>query len=392
MIPPLKPARFHLDEQQLAAALALGGIRPERSSALPDLPAPADPAKALADTGALANGGLSPEADAALRVAAAPTRLVSVVSALAGSPSVLETVFLSSSPDGPIVAQAITDRVELALLPTAAHAAVAVDELLRLTDVPVEPGEEGWSFSLAGYAALLALSDAIQRSYLEARLSRRPGPKPEFTARDLEDVLAAGLAAIDTRWAVTAAKYVCPLELASARGKLADGVAELVSAGLAERGAGGAVSTTQMGYEVAASLGQLLAFGGLSVKVATAPERALLAQTTVLRGMFRIWLGTWSPDGASMRVRLTGVSALSAIEFVRGMLEIPVPAAAPWVIQAPPLAMATAAAATQAPAASAPAASAAPTSATTGKFCPECGTPTVPGKAFCASCGAKLTL
>jgi hypothetical protein len=293
-----------------------------------------------------------------------------VVSAVAGSPSVLETVFLTGAPDGPVVAQALGERVELALLPSAAAAALAIDELLHLTDVPVESGQGGWAFSLGGYAALLALADGVQRSYLEARLARRPYPRPSFTAEALQGLLDDGLAATDTRWAVTAAKLVTPVDLASARDRLASGMDELVRARLAERGRDGSVTFTEQGYEVAAPLGQLLAFGTVTVRVAVGPERTVLGHTTVLRGMFRIFLGTWTFEGEEAQVRLTPVSALTAIEFVRGMFEAA-------VSEAP----APAAAAAPAPAAAA---------AKAAKFCPQCGTPVVEGRRFCGSCGTEL--
>src|SRR5688500_17419040 len=102
------PARYELEESQLAAALALAGIEPGPQSGLLALPdVAADPAL-LRDTGLLApdGGRLADTAEAALHVLADSTCWLSVVANQAGQPEWTETTVASRPGSGPYVAQA----------------------------------------------------------------------------------------------------------------------------------------------------------------------------------------------------------------------------------------------------------------------------------------------
>jgi hypothetical protein len=123
--------------------------------------------------------------------------------------------------------------------------------------------------------------------------------------------------------------------------------------------------------------GQLLVTGAVQVALLRGRGRITLAQTSVFRSVLGVWLATWTGEGRATRVQLTEVSAGTALEFVRAMLDPEeIPDAPPLVAAAPT-----------------PVATAAPTSAPPGakypKFCPSCGAATT-GKKFCASCGNRL--
>ena len=373
----IEPMRFTFDETQLAAALALGGIRASDRSTLPSAPPPADPQKALASAkGALADGSLSEACAATLSVLADPARIVSIVANRSGENTWDETLIAHADGEGPWVAYPGPDRFDFAMLPTVTQATVYADELLAITEGLSQPGLGATDLGVAGYAAFMALADALHAAKLRALLARERPAQPAWTPDEIEAVLAEGLAKEDTRWAVCAARRVAPVDLSSAKGTMATGLAELGSAGIAAR-RGAAWTVTEQGNARLVHFGQLLVSAAIQVALLRGRGRVTVAQTSVFRTVLGVWLATWTGTGAGSRVQLTEVSAGTALEFVRAMLdpeEIP---------DAPPLAAA----------APAPAATAAPTAAPPGakypKFCPSCGAATT-GKKFCASCGNRL--
>jgi hypothetical protein len=377
MSPLIEPARFTFDERQLAAALALGGIRASDRSTLPSAPPPTDPRTALAGVdGALADGSLSEACAATLSVVADPARLVSVLANRAGEDSWDETLIAHGDGAGPWVAYPGPGRTDFALLPTATQATVFADELLGITEGLSQPGLGAVTLGLAGYGAYMALADALHAAKLRAILARERPPQPSWTADEIEAIFADGLAKTDTRWAVTAARRVAGADLASAAGTMATGLAELASLGIAvRRGAGWTV--TAEGNARVMHFGQLLVTGAVQVALLRGRGRITLAQTSVFRSVLGVWLATWTGEGRATRVQLTEVSAGTALEFVRAMLDPEeIPDAPPLVAAAPT-----------------PVATAAPTSVPPGakypKFCPSCGAATT-GKKFCASCGNRL--
>jgi hypothetical protein len=376
----LTPFRFQLNQEQLAAALALAGLQPQPSSALPGLTAPAPPAAVLKGAGILAKDGkgLTAEAAAALRAAAAPRRLVSVLFNRAGTPVWHQALFTHGTDDGPYVSQTAKAGVfDFAVLPSATQATVLVDEMLGLTAMAAKPGGAPYNLWLSGYAALLAAADALQTARLKARLARTPQPQPVFTPEELEALLNQGLTATDTRWAVTAGRMAAPVQLQLAQGQMAEGLAGLHDVGLMTRADGGA-TFTQAGYLLATSLGQLVNTGGLTQMFTAADQRFTVSQTTFFRAAAAIWMAVWlKVEASDATVQLFEADAANALQMVRRLLEprgapeMPAPPQPPAKRDTAPPRLRTA----PAPALGA---------------CPKCQGPVAAGDKFCDRCGAAI--
>lgn len=365
MSPMLHPKRYQLNETQLAAAMTLIGIQPSQQSGLPESAPLSQPSSVLQGTGLLAKGKkrLTTEAEAILRVAADPARMLSVVANRAGQPKWTETVFLHSAGEGPFVSQASDSQVfDFALLPTAMEVAILIDEMLGLTALVSPPGEEAVTLELSGYATALAAADFWQESWLQARLSRQPQPMPAFTAEMLEQQLEQGLANIDTRWAVTAGRMVCPTDLKYTIGRMGEGLAALQAVGLVTPDSDG-YKLTQAGHILTSGLGQLVNTGGLSLAVANGDGRITVAHISLFRSAIAIWIAAWtSVEVKDATVRLFQADAGSALNLVHGLLE--------------PIELPTS------PAGTVP--------SSTGATCPSCGAPTSAGQRFCERCGTAL--
>ena len=379
MSPMLLPTRFQLDQRQIAAALVLARIRPSKRSALSDLPPPVEGASVLQGVGVLTEDGqrLTDEAEAMLRVAADPARMLSVVSNQAGRAEWMEAVLVHSAGEGPFVSVGSRDGgFDLALLPTVTQAAVLLDDLLGLTALTSQPGERPFELKLCGYAAALAAADALQSARLQARLARTAQPVPQLSAPVLERQLQEGLNSMDTRWAVTAGRRVCPADLRRVVERMEEGIAELQAAELVRQAAGG-YSFTRAGYLLASALSQLVNTGGLSLTVVTGDDRLALAHASLFRTSVAIWTATWTlVTEQDADVRLFEMSSGGALGLVRGLLE---PTEVP---EMPEAAQPTVAAAVPSSGGPAPTAAA--------NKCPSCGTENLGGARFCTGCGMAL--
>jgi hypothetical protein len=313
----------------------------------------------------LAAASADPARKAALEVMARPRHSVALMLLRAGETAASETTFFCGPADGPIVAQADdAGGAELALLPSAAIATVAIDELVGISDLAAVTGDV-LELGLAGFAALLAAADASQSASLRARLAREVRSRPPLNAELLEAMLRDGLAAQDTRWAVTAAALVTPADLRSATGAMAAGIGELQQARLLEPAAGG-YALTQDGSVVAATFGQLVTVARLTLVRPSGDVVPL----PIFRAATAIWLALWTDArGARPRVTLVPATVAGALTQIRRMLEGGMePAAAP---------------------AQARESAAAPPAAISA--CPKCGTEARPGAAFCGNCGTRLS-
>ncbi len=352
------PTRFQLDQAQVEAALALGGIRPGPRSMLPP---PQPGPHLLRDAQVLGpDGRLTAEAEATLRTAADPVQMLSIMSSRTGG-RWAEAVFLRGRNGGPLVAQARQDRkFDLALVPTLTEAVVLIDELLALSDLAARSGDRTLTLNLAGYAALLAAADLLQVTQLESRLARAMTPMPALPPEALQTQLQKGMTNIDTRWAVTAGGMVAPVGLQAASGRMAEGLAALAAAGLADREASGYVFSLP-GYLLATSLGELVTTAGLKQMAGSGTEAASVGQVTLFRSVVSIWAFTWdSAGGTEASLSLAELSAGGALFLVRKLLEpVELPAAAPVA---------------------GPAA---------GKRC-RCGAEVGADHAFCPKCGARV--
>lgn len=374
----LTPERYVLDRTQLAAALSLGGLPVGPTSPLPKLPVPVDPGAVLQGTDLVnARGGLTVPVQAALAIAAAPQRLLTVRVNRAGQQAWAETNYFQGAGEAVAAVAAGEHRWDVALLPTTLHAAAMVNDHLQLTALPSLPGGKVIDFDLPGYAAVLAMTDAVQTARLGARLAREQRPMPLLTAEVLEGMLQKGLDATDTRWAVTASRLTSPTNLRPLLGQMAAGLRGLIAAELVETGLAGAALTAS-GAALAGALGELISCGAVVMAASSGSDQVTVAHTGVFRCTTAIWLATWSAWGAGQgRVQLRQVSGPTAVRFVHGLL-------APG--EADPLQ----------PSRSAPAGGlgmAAPTPASPAPqraFCPQCGNKLAPGHAFCGQCGHRL--
>lgn len=323
MSPLLNPWRIQLSGDQLAAALALGGLRPTAWAGLPDAPPPANAAATLEGLGITTAGALTPEAHLALDALSSPERMLSVIVNNAGSPTWAEWLIGSRS-DGPYVARnGGPGAVDMSVVPTATQATILIDDLLGVTALVARSSGSAWSLDLPGYAALLAAADALQAARLAARLARSRVPEPELTNAELGRQLDAGLASADSRWAVTAARLIAPLPLSTAAGQLEAGCADLAAKGLLVRsGPGYRLSLT--GYALADSLGQLVTTAGLRLSLVREERWQSVCQFNLFRTATAIWVAAWvaaTPDRTE--VRLQELSATGTLSLVRDLLQPP---------------------------------------------------------------------
>lgn len=340
----LVPTRFTLSDAELAGALALAQITPASTSTLP-APAVLKQAKRTLDARGVLDdsGAIAPALDAALRVAASPSREVSVRVVRAGAPAARETLLLRSAGRPEVVAHSFDGTTHgIVVTPDHHQAAVLVDELLSLTDLIAGDGTELLELDLAALAALVALADTATTETYRSRLERRP------SSNDVVATLAAvtamfdeGVGRDDTRWAVTAMRAVAPVDLAAARERLGEGLATLARLGLVT-GAGESARASERGRYVATVLGQLIVVASIGVTIVDGGQRVPVGPVTVLRTATTIWLGSWSqPPGGALQVTLAEVTADGALAVVCDLLEdaaspAPVTSAPPAAASAPP--------------------------------------------------------
>ena len=372
MVTSLLPERHVLTKPQLAVALGLAKLTPSERSALPaDLPKPAGGAASLSGTSLLGEDNkLTAEATAMLEVLADPLRLLSVTMNRAGSRLWTEASMVSRESTGPYVLQA-DDReggFDFALLPSQAQALLTIDGMLSLTTLPTKISADTVALDLAAYAAALALSDVMQASLLRSKLARRAQPEPIITAEVLEEELARGLGELDTRWAVTAARALCPADLTSARGKMAEGIDALVGHGLLSE-AEGKHRLTDQGFNFVGAFGHLLNSATLVLATEESGKQMTAGYAGIFRSSNSIWTVQWDvASGDQATAHLTEASADGALALIRAFLSPPAyePSGKTAV-------------AAQAPAAAA-------------VVCPNCGASNEPTDRFCHHCGTALSV
>ncbi len=253
-----------------------------------------------------------PARQAALGVMAHPTHSVVLTVVRAGDAAATETTFFAAGADAPVVAQSgDAETADLAAFPSVALATVAIDERVGLSELPAISGDV-LELDLTAFAALLAVADAERSALLRAELAREVRPRPVITSELLEASLREGLAGRDTRWSVTAAAAVTPVDLRSATGAMAAGLGELLQERLVAPVEGG-YTLTPDGRLVAATLGQLVTVARLTL---VRPE-GTVAPLTVLRAATAVWLCSWEGE----RVTLVPATVAGALTAVRRMLE-----------------------------------------------------------------------
>ena len=317
----LLPTRFTLSAAQASAALAMAGVTPTDRSLWKDVK-PKAGAKALEGTELVADGKLTPEAEAAIRVAADPKTALSVIinrpgTTTAGTQSFMrgedDTLYAMLAQDG--------DGWDMALLTSTAQATVAVDDALKLSVLPSDTAKEPLTLDLPAYSALLAGADALEAARLTQRLYRQHSPLPSLTTSLLEGHLAQGMTTVDQRWAVTAARFVSPVDVGAAAGRMDVGLESLREAGLLEQAASG-YNLTRRGYEVMGRFGHFASVSALLLATATDKESGTLGVTNIFRSLASVWLAVWTDIAPTEgTVQFGEVSSAGALQAVRQLLE-----------------------------------------------------------------------
>ncbi|WP_051182641.1 SH3 domain-containing protein [Nocardia vinacea] len=318
--------RFRLDPDQLAAAISIAGLKPGPRSALPLTTPPSDPAAALRDTGLLeADDRLTGPAKGALRIAADPAHTAAVTANRVGQDDRTAALLLCGDEEGTFVMQAETgdDGFDFTVVPSLTQATMLVDQLLDLTSYGPGFASPPIDLDLITFAALLAAADAAQEARLAGVLSRNVAAGPlELRALELEEQLAKGLAAGDTRWALSAAQGATPVSLAAAAGRMTEGLARLASLSLVRLEALGCYRFTDAGTAVARSFGQLLTTGSIVVMNGAATKQDALAYFTVFRSTFSTRFACWRELAArNPRAELLETTTEVALRLVRDVLD-----------------------------------------------------------------------
>lgn len=323
------PFRFQLDEGSLASALGIAAVQPTEFSNLPAPKAGGQLPATLVQAGITDKntGALSAEALAALQIAANPARMLAVTSNRAGGQNWVQTAILRGAGGGPCVAHSRHDaRYDFEYLPGPAEAIVLLDELMNVTDLPSKEGAKIW-MSFYALTALLAASDLLQASELQAKLSRQAQPVPDITAETLGFQLRQGLGSTDTRWAVSSVQPISQVDLGAAAGNLAAGLEELQKAGVVSRNRN-AYSFTENGLGLAGSLGNLITSTSIRIAEAGKDGEINFSDFILLRTVASIWLITWlSGDDVNAQVSLGEISASDAIFLFQSLIDPEVPSA-----------------------------------------------------------------
>lgn len=144
-----------------------------------------------------------------------------------------------------------------------------------------------------GFAALVAAADVLQHAKLQARLDRRHLPPPELTARALERSLAHGLATGDARWAVCATRWLAPVSLKGARGKMKAGLEAIQGPAL----------------EVAHALTEITGGAGLTALEWAGGARNVRGHAVVLATRNGGWWCEWSGVPVAPHVKIAPIAA-----------------------------------------------------------------------------------
>lgn len=314
--------RLVVDTDTVAAGLKRLGIEPPEHSSLHGLSAPRAQVRTLRQAEVMTDDGILPEFEAALRVLSAPTTIVTTTSNKAGLSLFHTANFVRGPVGGPIVMQAKTEdgRLDLALFPSVTEATVALDQLLGITAFPAG-APDSWQLGLPGYAALLAMSDALLDAQLTARLQRRlPAAPPAITPELLEEQLAAGIEGNDTRWAVTAGQVTMLRGLQPAAGRMTEGLEELLARGLALN-PGNAVYPSGHGDALAALLAQIYMCGSVALSHVVEEAPVLVAFLSVFRSVAGLLAANVSADADETEIEVVRATQAGMILLLRGLLE-----------------------------------------------------------------------
>ncbi len=298
--------RLTITSASLAGMLASEGISPSANS---PLPAPSD------------SPGDSPTPDqlAILAVAAAPVGALRIVGPGPERGVGISTSLLWVDPGGPfVIATNTTDGFDLSLIPSRSVALSWLDRALSLSTLPSPPASDRLELDLPGYAALLALADAVTDVRLREQLERHQQRVVGLSMEHIQYAFDTGLRTDDDRWAVSAARLVCPVNLSSVADQLAVGLERLTIMGLTSQQANG-IGVTQLGAPYVSGLSSMPKCTGLATAV-TVTSGIDVSHLTVHRSAIAVHVGVWKAVGDQPWLVLTQPTAAGLVRLIDGLI------------------------------------------------------------------------
>jgi hypothetical protein len=203
---------------------------------------------------------------------------------------------------------------------------------------------------------------------------------PALTAESVASQLNRGLASNDTRWAVTCASRVAPIEMGPMASLIDSGLEELYRVGLLDRTASG-FQFAQAGGDIAGAWSELISTALLQSEERRPDGVVEVGQYSLLRCTGSIWLVNWtSVSSAGARLELCEINAAAAVMLVRGLLD---PLVLPGLFTAPSRA--------EGAEAHSESGGTHPAAAATIR-CPHCGQELPAIAAFCFACGSPAAM
>ncbi len=299
--------RFAVTTEQLAGMLASASLSPSANS---PLPAPAESAGDTPTDGQLR----------ILAVASSPTGALRIVGPGPDRGIGISTSLLWIDSSGPfVIATHTTNGFDLSLLPSRSVALSWLDRALSLTSLPSPPATDRLELDLPGYAALLSLADAVADVRLREQLERKQQRIAGFSIEHLQYAFDTGLKTNDDRWAVSAVRLVCPVDLSTVTGQLDQGLKRLTIMGLTSGGDGG-VGVTQLGAPFVSALSSMPRCTGLATAVTTT-SGIDVSHLTIHRSAIALHVGVWKAVGEQPWLVLTQPSAAGFVSLVDGLIK-----------------------------------------------------------------------
>ena len=351
-----EPVRYELGRPQVSALLRLSGVESDGGLLGSVLPVD-DPLGVARSAGLIDPEGSLPGALVhAVRIAASPTRVVTLTINVPGIDEWLTLHIAAGPAHAPYVVISGADPVELLVLASEFEVVAMLDDLLDLTTYPTQPLAPDLGIDMATWLGLLAATDARRAAGLLAELDREAAPVVVLDEALLDAQLKQGFNATDTRWAVTGFVPVAPIDVRRTGIDGAQAMAGLTASGLVDA----AGSLTELGVSLTDLVGLSLKVASATLVLSDVGAAVRAGEVLVLRAPLRLGVGFWREENGEYELILTEPTGEAAVEMLRRLLLIEPDAG------------------TQAPAV-----------AGEGR-CPRCGAGVTAADRFCAQCGGRV--